>query len=227
MARPLRHLARAAALLVVGVVVLWFLQFNRQPDNPNPSVNGAASAPADAPTAVAAAAAVTTVQRDVGPSTESTESAVLAAAVRYLELSEDLVEMSPAEAASVQRRISTADAADRLAVDVEAQLAELIEEFPAGLTLWVAPISAFTRPVGDEWEVSIWYVQVVAITGETVRDIWKTVTYRLADHAGEWKIADKVSVSGPTPASSAATVVTPAVALAAMLGGFDDDGLTP
>ena len=148
------------------------------------------------------------------------------AAVRLLEVTETVVGLSPTEAAEVQRALSTDEAGDRLAAEVEAQMVDLWAELPTGLDVRVAPIEARTTKIDTGWMVSIWYVEILTIGSELVLDRWQTVTYTLVWEHKTWKIAERVSVPGPVPTPSQTTPTT-AVAAIGLLGGFDDTGLIP
>jgi hypothetical protein len=142
-----------------------------------------------------------------------------------LELSEDVVEVSPVEAAEAQRAVSTSRSADRLASEVENAMRELVAQAPEGLGVWVAPISARSTPVGEGWEVSIWYVQVLTVGTQLTVESWHTATYTLEWETGTWKVADVVAVDGPTP-SAGPVAPTPPVELVGVLAAYDDIDLT-
>jgi hypothetical protein len=147
--------------------------------------------------------------------------------VWLLELSEDAVEASPEEAAAIQRAVSTSGSADRLAGEVETAMRELVARAPAGVEVWVAPISARSMPVGEGWEVSIWYVQVLAVGTQMTAESWHTATYLLEWEAGTWKTADVAATDGPTPGTGPnAAQPTPPVELVGVLAGYDDADLT-
>ena len=116
---------------------------------------------------------------------EQTKSGARAAAVGYLEATEDAVLVSPIEAAAAQRRMATTE----FGTDTEQRITELIAAVPGGITLRVAPIEARTVADGDDWLVSIWYVQAITIAGESVVDDWRTANYRMRWEDGNWKIA--------------------------------------
>lgn len=180
-----------------------------------PGADGDSSSPWDVPTAA----------DQVGPpSSEPTEDGAVAAAVGFLELTEDAVALSPAEAAELQRSISTDASADRLAGEVEATLAEVATAAPNGLTVDVAPLLASAREVSDGWEVSIWYVEVIVYGNELAVEQWTTATYTLVWEDGVWRMTDLVSKVGPVPVRPAATLASPIVELVTSTAGMDDEG---
>jgi hypothetical protein len=142
-----------------------------------------------------------------------------------LELSEDVVEVSPAEAAGMQRAVSTSGSADRLGGEVETAMRELVARAPEGVEVWGAPISARSVLVGEGGEVSIWYVQVLAVGAEMTVESWHTASYTLEWEAGTWKVADVVAIDGPTP-TAGSVAPTPPVELVGVLAGHDDIDVT-
>lgn len=149
------------------------------------------------------------------------------AAVAYLEATEDVIAMTPAQAAAAQRAISTDASADRLAARVEEEMVDVIALTPQGIRVWVAPMEARSVAVDDGYEVSIWYAEVIAIGTDSTFDNWRTVTYSLVWEHDTWLIDDSVSVVGPVPSRSAGLAVTPPAALVSTLALFDDEGMVP
>ena len=78
-----------------------------------------------------------------------TEAGALAAAVSYLEATEEAVTLTPADAAAAQSAIATAEFADEFAADTEQRMTELVEAVPGGITLRLAPIEARSVADGD------------------------------------------------------------------------------
>lgn len=162
---------------------------------------------------------------DVEPG--ATESGARLAALRFLELTERVVEMTPEEAADAQRAISTARAAERLAADVETKLRAIQAQVPEGVAVRVAPVAVRSSRLGDGWSVAIWYVQVAVYGGELAAEQWTTATYSMVWEGGGWRMDDLVSAPGPTPARSSTTTATPVGELLAALEGFSDEGVAP
>lgn len=185
------------------------------PQADTPEADDDSASPWDAPAAA---------DRIDPPSGEPTERGAVAAAVGFLELTEEAVAMSPAEAAALQRSISTDASADRLAEEVEATLAEVATAAPNGLTVDVAPLLASAREVSNGWEVSIWYVEVIVYGNELAVEQWTTATYTLAWESGEWRMSDLVSNDGPVPVRPAAMIASPIAELVTATAGMDDDG---
>jgi len=155
-----------------------------------------------------------------------TEAGALAAAISYLEATEEVVTLTPADAAAAQSAIATAEFADEFAADTEQRMTELAEAVPGGITLRLAPIEARSVAHGDDWLVSIWYVQAITLVGETVVDDWRTANYRMRWEDDTWKIASFESNRGPMPGRGTQPASATPTQFEALLAGFSDDGLS-
>jgi len=153
------------------------------------------------------------------------ESGARAAAVAYLETTEEAVDLDPAAAAALQREMATDEFADDLAADTEQRMTHLRQTVPDGIVLRLAPIGARSIADGDDWLVSIWYVQAITITGSNVVDDWRTVDYRLRWQSGTWKIAAMGTQRGPMPGRGSEPASETPYYFEEILTGFSDDGL--
>lgn len=224
---------RVRWLLVVAalslVALCWYvLGPGSAPASVDPAVTVGSGVEPSAAAVVAApdVAAPSPATADAGPEDAPSrgEAGAAAAALRFLELTEDVARMAPAEAAAVQRSISTEASADRLAGEVGATLTDVALSVPAGVTVEIAPLGSYARPAGDGWEVSVWYVEVVVYGDELAVEQWRTATYSLEWEAGEWRMADLVSSDGPTPVRPASAVASTTAELVTATGRFSDDG---
>ncbi len=157
---------------------------------------------------------------------ERSEAGARAAAVAYLEATEEAVTMTPVEAAAAQRRIATAGFAELFAADTEQRMNELIASVPGGIRLRVAPIAARSVADGDDWLVSVWYAQAITLIGEGVVDDWRTAHYRMRWEDDTWKIASFESNRGPMPGRGTQAASATPIEFEALLSGFTDDGLS-
>jgi len=155
-----------------------------------------------------------------------TEAGALAAAVSYLEATEEAVTSMPADAAAAQSAVATADFADEFGADTEQRIAELTEAVPGGIRLRLAPIEARSVADGDDWLVSIWYVQAITLIGETVVDDWRTANYRMRWEDDVWRIASFESNRGPMPGRGTQPASATPTQFEALLSGFSDDWLS-
>lgn len=160
------------------------------------------------------------------PAVERTEAGARTAAVSYLEATEDAVLLSPVEAATMQRTMATTEFADEFGADTEQRMTELVAAVPGGITLRVAPIEARTVADGDDWLVSIWYVQAITISGESVVDDWRTANYRMRWEDSAWKIAAFDSERGPMPGRGTQPPSASPEQFETMLAEFSDSGLS-
>ncbi len=154
------------------------------------------------------------------------EAGARAAAVAYLELTEEAVALTPAEAAAVQRSIATADFAEEFGADTEQKMMELTQTVPGGVILRVAPIEVRSVADGDDWLVSVWYALAITMVGDAVVDDWRTASYRMRWEAGTWKIAAFNSQRGPTPGRGTQPASASAVDFELLLDGYSDEGLS-
>ncbi len=149
------------------------------------------------------------------------------AAVRFLELTEDVVQLSPEAGAEMQRSIASENASDRLATDVSDLLTQLQKDVPEGVAVHLAPLSLSSVETSTGWDVSIWYVEVIVYGDQLAVEQWRTATYSLVDENGEWRMANLKSSDGPVPTRPASVVGWSATSLTSAIAGFDDEVLLP
>lgn len=224
--RRLRSLVLVVGLPIVGVT----LGISMAKD-PSPSVYAGPSASSATEAVVAVREVGSPVAKSVGSPDEATtapepESPELAA-VRFLELTEEVIRLSPEEGAEVQRSIASEAAEDRLADDVFALLSQLKADVPEGVEVHLAPLGMRSAETASGWDVSIWYVEVVVYGDQLAVEQWRTATYSLVDEAGEWRMDALDSVDGPVPTRPASVVGWSAPSLVAAVAGFDDEVLEP
>ena len=229
MRRLLRRLRLPLALAIVGYLGYFFGQedsVTRIENSPPTSLGSEISTQSTMPSSASEDGVLQDAGVPTPPDSEfaPTEESTVTAALRFLELTEDVVAMTPVEGAALQRSISTEASADRLAAQVEATLADVELSVPGGLTAHVAPLGTSARPAGDGWEVSVWYVEVLVYGDELAVEQWRTATYTVEWEAGEWRMADLVSRDGPTPVRPASTVASPAAELISETAGLSDEG---
>jgi hypothetical protein len=156
---------------------------------------------------------------------DRSETGARDAAVGYLESTELAVEMSPADAAELARSMASDRYRDEFAVETEQSMVELWETIPDGITLRLSPLEARATAVGDDWIVSVWFVEVISIGTDAVVDDWRTVTYRMVWQDGTWKIDSFESERGPTPGRGTQPASSTPAGFEALLDGFSDEGL--
>lgn len=224
--RRLRTLSLAFGLVIAGMAAGISIA-----KDPNPAASG--------PSRSTPASGDSIVEREVDPtaldseaaSNSSTASSVSdspeLAAVRFLELTEEVVRLSPNDGAEMQRSIASEAAADRLADDVFDLLSQLERDVPEGVEIHLAPLGISSIETASGWDVSIWYVEVVVYGDELAVEQWRTATYSLVEEGGEWRMHALDSADGPVPARPASVVGWSARSLVAAVAGFDDEVLEP
>ncbi|MEZ5278977.1 MAG: hypothetical protein R2770_00760 [Acidimicrobiales bacterium] len=149
------------------------------------------------------------------------------AAVRFLELTEEVVAVTPEEAAAIQRSVASAASADRLAASVLITMSQLQDEFPEGITVEIAPLGVTSTQVGDGWEVEVWYAAVATYGDIVAIERWETATYRVVLEDGEWRMDDLATVEGPVPTRPESVFATPTDLFIEQAARFSDDGIKP
>ncbi len=146
------------------------------------------------------------------------------AALYFLELSEELVQMAPEDAGSVQASVATADRADETGSELEDQVRQLGDSVGPGFDLAVAPIKWSVIEVGPntEYQISIWYVEVFDPGGGAdVVASYKTYSASVVWEDG-WRLGESAVLPGPTPTQLGEPTL--GQDLASRLGAFHDGG---
>jgi len=149
------------------------------------------------------------------------------AAIRFLEMTEDVVQLSPEAGAEMQRSIASKDASERLVTEVSDLLTQLQTDVPEGVAVHLAPLSLKSVETSTGWDVSIWYVEVIVYGDQLAVEQWRTATYSLVDEEGTWRMDDLKSSDGPVPTRPTSVVGWSAISPAAAVEGFDDGVLLP
>lgn len=161
----------------------------------------------------------------VGPLEEPTAAGALRSVLIYLELSEELILMSPQDAGETQRLYATAASADQSSSEITRQVEELQAAAGPDMHLDVAPISwTITEVVdGSEYVVTVWYVEVFSLgePGEAY-GAFKTYTASVQWEGGSWKLNEAEVLDGPQPIVGAEA--TSGTQLRSQLVGFSDGG---
>lgn len=197
---------------------------------------GSGEASEDTPTTATAEPPVVADSRVVGEATEQRSSADGAepaaespevAAVRFLEMTEEVVRLSPTDGALAQRSIASEASADRLSNEVFETLTVLTNDVPDGVAVQIAPIGVSSVETATGWDVSVWYVEVVVYGSELAVEQWRTATYSVVEEGGEWRMDALVSTDGPVPTRPGSAVAWSTPAFVAGMAGFDDEVLEP
>ena len=154
-----------------------------------------------------------------------TERGARQAAVAMLELTEEAVQLTPEEAAELERPFATAAMADEAAAQTEERMRDLLAAVPGGITLRIAPMEIHSVGDGEDYVVSVWYVEAITIASDGVVDDWRTAVYRMRWEDDMWKVADFRSSRGPMPGRGNQAASHSPTQFEALLSGFDDEGL--
>ena len=223
MAQRSRRAALVLGFVAVGFVAGVVLVGSREASEETPTI-ATAEPPVVADSRVVGEAA------EQWPSTDRAEPAVESpevAAVRFLEMTEEVVRLSPTDGALAQRSIASGASADRLSDEVFETLTGLANDVPGGVLVQIAPIAVSSVETATGWDVSIWYVEVVVYGSELAVEQWRTATYSLVKQGGEWRMDALVSTDGPVPTRPASAVAWSTSAFIAGMAGFDDEVLEP
>ncbi len=224
--RRLRSWTLAFGLMIVGIALGISIA-----KDPAPAVSAGPSSTAVTEGVVEDRSIEPSVTNAVGASDSSasaptTEPPELAA-VRFLELTEEVVRLLPEAGAEMQRSIASSAAADRLADDVFDLLTQLATDVPEGVVVHLAPLGVDSVETASGWDVSIWYVEVIIYGDQLAVEQWRTATYSLVDEDDEWRMDALESVDGPVPTRPASAVGWSAPSWVAAIAGFDDEVLEP
>lgn len=160
------------------------------------------------------------------PLTDRSIEGAVSSVIFFLELSEEVVLMSPEQGASVQRRYATVATAESSAAELSAQLQELRAAAGPEMGLDVAPISWTVAEIEPqiEYAVSIWYVEIFSLGGPTdAYGAFKTYSAAVQWEEGSWKLGESEVFDGPQPVVSSEGAAT-GFELRAQLAGFSDGG---
>lgn len=164
---------------------------------------------------------------EVSPLTDRSREGALSSAMFFLELSEEVVQMSPEEGATIQRRYATGATAGSSAAEISSQLASLHAAAGPGMRLDVAPISWTVTEIEPQviYAVSVWYVEVFSLGGpaDDAHGSFKTFSAQLEWEDGSWKLGEAEAFDGPQPLVSVEGAAT-GFELRGQLSGFSDGG---
>lgn len=164
---------------------------------------------------------------EASPLTDRSRQGALSSAMFFLELSEEVLQMSPEEGATMQRRYATGATAESSATAISSQLASLHAAAGPEMRMDVAPISWTVTEIEPQitYAVSVWYVEVFSLGGPTddAHGSFKTFSARVEWEDGSWKLGEAEAFDGPQPLVSAEGAAT-GFELRGQLSGFSDGG---
>ncbi len=161
------------------------------------------------------------------------EAGAIKAAVRFLELDEQLFPaVSPEASRSLSDSITSTGSQKRLGDRAEAHQREILAKGDLeGLTLRLAPISTRVRKYNDtSATVDIFLLRLWSFPTKGALDDYATAEIKLVWENSEWRLNDSSVIDGPYPVarfSARPTLASTAAQYEQTLAGFDDQDLLP
>ena len=154
--------------------------------------------------------------------TSAVTDTAIAAAVRYVASTGELVTRSPIGRREILARLVTGDALDTQLTSLNETAATLEHDRKVStlaLTWVEAPLTASVIEAidRDRVRVAVWTVSVVATpTDTTAEQVWRTLEITVTRRAGRWLVATVTSRPGPTPTANPLSLPTPVTDFAAV-----------
>lgn len=144
-----------------------------------------------------------------------------AAGQRILDAYASYPSLGGAEAEANLRDLATTSAADRLAVDLRADLARLAAGYPGGATkVWPGPLAIRETVVNQSVRrEEVWFARVVVPPGLPAYVEWRLATLGLVWERDQWRLDTFDEGPGPRPAEAPGGPDS-AVELTGRLSGF-------
>ena len=167
------------------------------------------------------------------PATPVTEESPTHAALRFLDLDEELFPpIPPAKARALTESIASPNARARLgqqAFDHQTQI--LAKGDLAGLKLRLAPILTRTRDcTATACTVDVFFLRLWSFPGQGALDDYATAEIHLTQDNGRWKLEESAVADGPYPAgrfTARPTAGLNAKSFETILAGYTDTEINP
>jgi hypothetical protein len=145
----------------------------------------------------------------------------VAAAIGFLELTEQVTSMTPDVAAAAQASISADSVRDALVVQTRDEVDRTVAAYdPGTIHLEITPLAARRTDSATGVTVAIWYLGIVTVDHGTAASYFRTATYSLVWEHDGWRMTSLDSTPGPTPTPTKDAFVESAEQLAGALDGF-------
>jgi hypothetical protein len=221
----------ATLITVIAGTALWQITHRPARTQQAATVTATPPRPTDKPIT---SPATSSPRPPIGNESEpSTTSDPVRAAVRFLELDEQLFPtVTPERARALSDSITSTAARKRLGDRAEEhQRATLAKGDLAGLVLRIAPISTRVRNVTDaSATVDVFFLRLWSFPGKGALDDYATAQIDVVFEDGVWRLSDSSVIDGPYPVarfSARPVIASTATRFEQLLAGFDDTGLVP
>jgi hypothetical protein len=177
--------------------------------------------------------ATTTTPKLVSPEQARSETGAVEAAIRFLELDEQLFpKATPEQARALSASITSNGARRRLGDRAEKHQREILAKGNLeGLVLRLAPISTRVRNhTTKSSTVDVFFLRLWSFPAKGALDDYATAQIDLVWENNEWRLADSSVIDGPYPVarfSSRPIIASTAKRFEDTLAGYDDSALIP
>ena len=179
------------------------------------------------------ATAATTTTKSASPDTGRTETSAVHAAIRFLELDEQLFpNATPERARALSESITSNASRRRLGDRAEKHQREILAKGDLeGLVLRLAPISTRARNhFTKSSTVDVFFLRLWSFPTKGALDDYATAQIDLVWENDTWRLADSSVIDGPYPVarfSSRPIIASTAKRFEDTLAGYDDTALIP
>ncbi len=185
------------------------------------------------PTPRSGPATTTTTPKPASPDTGRSETGAVRAAIRFLELDQQLFpDATPEQARTLSESITSNASRRRLADRAEKHQREILAKGDLeGLVLRLAPISTRVRKhTAKSSTVDVFFLRLWSFPTKGALDDYATAQIDLVWENDEWRLADSSVIDGPYPVarfSSRPIIASTAKRFEDTLAGYDDTALIP
>lgn len=228
-----RRWVALGVVVILAMVVGGVMAGTSQQPRPGPSTGrpGTGAAPAGGQRPGAGPGPAEVVD-GVGVGFSHDEEGAVAAAMSYVTAPQAWLYLADEDVAASVAAVTTPEAGEELVDDLVSEARLLRGELAkASGTVWfvVSPLATRVEAYDERRAtVRVWAVRVLSAEGVAVpQSGWHTVTFELAWHRGDWRIAGLTEAEGPTPQLEAGLQAWAPGYLADELEGFERVGATP
>ena len=225
-----------ALVVLFATTTVWRIATNgdsHAPQQPTTSTAAGGTDSTGLPTPRSGPAATTTTPKSASPDIDRSEASAVHAAIRFLELDEQLFpNATPEQARALSESITSNSARRRLGDRADNHQREILAKGDLeGLVLRLAPISIRSRNhTAKSSTVDVFFLRLWSFPTKGALDDYATAQIDLVWDNGEWRLADSSVIDGPYPVarfSARPTLASTAARFEMTLAGFIDEDLIP